>query len=96
MNNYYWADPVLTGYDYVDRADQFSGPGDSVKCFQCGGVLKKWSEADEPWTEHAKWFPDCLFLLQQKGYQFINHIQQQFRGSGGFNNIQVRSTESCV
>lgn len=59
-----------------------SGPGDSVKCFQCGGVLKKWSERDEPWTEHAKWFPNCVFLLQARGHQFINDIQHKLSESG--------------
>lgn len=38
------------GFYYVDR-------NDDVKCFCCDGGLRCWEPGDDPWIEHAKWFP---------------------------------------
>lgn len=34
-----------------------AGKRDTVQCFSCGGCLGNWEEGDDPWKEHAKWFP---------------------------------------
>ncbi|XP_045152905.1 baculoviral IAP repeat-containing protein 7 isoform X2 [Echinops telfairi] len=34
-----------------------TGPQDKVRCFFCCGGLQSWERGDDPWTEHAKWFP---------------------------------------
>nr|UZS93136.1 X-linked inhibitor of apoptosis [Strongylocentrotus intermedius] len=54
----------------------FTGLVDECKCFYCDGGLKNWEPTDEPWTEHAKWFPRCEWLIQQRGQAFIAHVQQ--------------------
>jgi hypothetical protein len=51
------------------------GPEDNVRCFQCGGGLKNWKPTDDPWTEHARWFPRCPFLLANKEQTFIEDSQ---------------------
>ena len=33
------------------------GHSDDVKCFCCDGGLRCWESEDDPWVEHAKWFP---------------------------------------
>jgi baculoviral IAP repeat-containing protein 7/8 len=33
------------------------GQQDKVRCFFCYGGLQSWEHGDDPWTEHAKWFP---------------------------------------
>lgn len=33
------------------------GRNDDVKCFCCDGGLRCWESGDDPWVEHAKWFP---------------------------------------
>ena len=53
-----------------------TGLVDECKCFHCDGGLKNWEPTDEPWTEHAKWFPRCEWLIQQRGQAFIAHDQQ--------------------
>jgi hypothetical protein len=64
------ADGLATsGFYYV-------GPGDNVRCFQCGGGLKNFQPTSDPWTEHACWFPRCPFLLDNKGQQFIDSCRQ--------------------
>ena len=52
-----------------------SGYSDNVKCFFCDGGLCNWEADDEPWTEHARWFPNCGFLKQVKGPKFIQKVQ---------------------
>ena len=51
---------------------QFTGSGDRTVCFFCGGGLMDWLESDDPWTEHAKWFPFCVYVRFVKGPTFIN------------------------
>lgn len=28
-----------------------------MRCFFCYGGLQSWEQGDDPWTEHARWFP---------------------------------------
>nr|XP_046266060.1 baculoviral IAP repeat-containing protein 2 [Scatophagus argus] len=59
------------GFYYVGR-------NDDVKCFCCDGGLRCWESGDDPWVEHAKWFPRCEYLLQEKGAEFIHQVQARF------------------
>jgi len=56
----------------------FLGERDRVKCWYCNGGLENWEPLDEPWTEHAKWFPRCEFLLQQKGPDYVRKVVELF------------------
>ncbi|XP_071964021.1 putative inhibitor of apoptosis isoform X2 [Antedon mediterranea] len=49
-----------------------------TKCFYCGGGLRSWGINDDPWVEHAKWFPKCEWLIQKKGKHFIQKVQRDF------------------
>lgn len=40
----------------------FSGEGDRVRCFFCGGGLRDWLPDDIPLKEHQKLFPKCGYL----------------------------------
>ena len=31
-----------------------------------------------PWSEHARWFPNCPFLLLVKGQDFVNEVQRLY------------------
>ncbi|KAL1781373.1 baculoviral IAP repeat-containing protein 2 isoform X1 [Sigmodon hispidus] len=59
------------GFYYMDR-------NDDVKCFCCDGGLRCWESGDDPWVEHAKWFPRCEFLIQMKGQGFVDEIQARY------------------
>ncbi|XP_039214130.1 baculoviral IAP repeat-containing protein 7 isoform X1 [Crotalus tigris] len=54
----------------------YTGQQDHVRCFYCDGTLRNWEQGDDPWIEHARWFPRCAFLLQSRGREFISHTQQ--------------------
>ncbi|XP_053312472.1 baculoviral IAP repeat-containing protein 2 [Spea bombifrons] len=60
-----------SGFYYVGR-------NDDVKCFCCDGGLRCWESGDDPWVEHAKWFPRCEYLLQIKGQRFVQEIQEKY------------------
>lgn len=53
----------------------YSGYSDCVCCFSCGGSLSEWRPNDDPWVEHAYWFPECTFVIQNKGEEFVQQIQ---------------------
>ncbi|NXU53927.1 BIR7B protein, partial [Turnix velox] len=53
----------------------YTGRYDVVRCFYCDGGLRYWSIGDDPWREHARWYPMCDFLLHSKGRAFISSVQ---------------------
>ncbi|OWF36928.1 inhibitor of apoptosis [Mizuhopecten yessoensis] len=57
----------------------YAGYGDYVRCFFCGGGLRNWEPGDDPWVEHARWFPRCAYVKQNKGQTFINLVLQRQR-----------------
>lgn len=54
----------------------FPGFADNVKCFFCDGGLRNWEPEDDPWHEHARWFPRCPYVRMTKGDAFIQDVQQ--------------------
>ncbi|KAM4738018.1 baculoviral IAP repeat-containing protein 7 [Anableps anableps] len=71
-----WPTEASVQPDVLARAGFFyTGHGDNVKCFFCDGGLRNWEPGDDPWQEHAKWFPRCEFLIQSRGQEYISNIQ---------------------
>ncbi|XP_035296411.1 baculoviral IAP repeat-containing protein 1a isoform X2 [Cricetulus griseus] len=58
----------------------FTGKRDTVQCFSCGGCLGNWEEGDNPWKEHAKWFPKCEFLQSKKSSEEIAQYIKSYEG----------------
>lgn len=50
----------------------FAGSDDCTICFHCGGGLREWKESEDPWIEHAYWFPRCGFVLSVKGKDYVD------------------------
>ncbi|XP_057597574.1 baculoviral IAP repeat-containing protein 1 isoform X1 [Hippopotamus amphibius kiboko] len=61
----------------------FTGKRDTVQCFSCGGCLGNWEDDDDPWKEHAKWFPKCEFLQSKKSSEEITQYIQSYKGFVG-------------
>ncbi|XP_040050101.2 baculoviral IAP repeat-containing protein 7 isoform X2 [Gasterosteus aculeatus] len=71
-----WPAEASVQPDVLARAGFFyTGHGDNVKCFHCDGGLRNWEPGDDPWQEHAKWFPRCEFLIQERGQDYISNVQ---------------------
>lgn len=67
----------------------YTGKGDRVCCFSCGGGLKDWEENDDPWEQHAMWYGKCEYLKLMKGTAFIEKMSKQRE------DIYKRSSESA-
>lgn len=55
----------------------YTGKGDKVTCFSCGGCLKDWEPEDDPWEQHAMNYRNCEYLIQMKGVEFIEQLHQR-------------------
>lgn len=55
----------------------YTGTGDRVTCFSCGGGLKDWEENDDPWEHHAMWFGRCEYLKLMKDAEFIEAMSKK-------------------
>ncbi|XP_053390367.1 E3 ubiquitin-protein ligase XIAP-like [Mercenaria mercenaria] len=55
----------------------FTGQGDLCRCFTCDGGLKDWSTGDDPCREHATYFPNCDYINQLKGRDYVRTLQQR-------------------
>ncbi|KAK7605494.1 hypothetical protein V9T40_007352 [Parthenolecanium corni] len=55
----------------------YTGEQDRAACFQCGGALHHWDPTDDPWVEHALWFPNCKYVQSIKGQKFIDLARQR-------------------
>jgi len=69
---------AATPQDMATAGLYYLGTNDRVKCWYCNGGLQNWDRYDTPWFEHAKWFPQCEFLLQQKGPQYVKSVNYHF------------------
>jgi baculoviral IAP repeat-containing protein 7/8 len=54
----------------------YTGKGDRVICFSCGGGFKDWEEDNDPWEKHAKYYSECEYLKLMKGEGFINSVKE--------------------
>lgn len=55
----------------------YTGKGDKVCCFSCGGGLKDWEEKDDPWEQHGMWYGKCEYLKLLKGQDFIDKMSSK-------------------
>ncbi|XP_006862912.1 PREDICTED: E3 ubiquitin-protein ligase XIAP-like [Chrysochloris asiatica] len=59
-----WPDYAhLTPRELARAGLYYTGIGDQVQCFCCGGKLKNWEPCDRAWSEHRRHFPNCFFVL---------------------------------
>lgn len=53
----------------------YIGESDKVKCFHCDSLLYNWEPDDDPFVEHARWFPECQYIKLVKGEKFVDDVQ---------------------
>ncbi|XP_075231719.1 uncharacterized protein LOC142330379 [Lycorma delicatula] len=61
----------------------YSGRGDSVTCFCCGGALQYVFANDDPWLHHTRNYGNIfLFLQLKKGLHYIDEVVKIFSEMG--------------
>ena len=50
----------------------YKGEHDAVTCFFCAGTISHWLPGDDPWSVHANFFPECMFVYIKRGKHFID------------------------
>ncbi|XP_039264623.2 baculoviral IAP repeat-containing protein 7-like [Styela clava] len=87
-----WPERTRATKEQIAKAGFFYlGQSDKTKCFYCNGGLQNWDPNDEPWTEHAKWFPGCAFVIREKGQEFV---RRQFELHPNLNRPTIRNSVS--
>ena len=51
----------------------YTGHGDHVTCFYCACTMIDWDPTDDVITDHARWSPECGFVLLTKGSEFVKN-----------------------
>ena len=76
----------------------YTGVGDRVICFKCGGGLKDWALTDDPWEEHCKWFATCYLSKCKKRSQTFAESSQVVNTNNGSMLCKICkiSTVDCV
>jgi hypothetical protein len=69
----------------------YTGKGDQVKCFSCGGGLKDWEDDDIPWEQHALFYEKCAHLNLIKGDDYIKQVKHEFK-----KNVEDTNNEELV
>ncbi|XP_046572846.1 baculoviral IAP repeat-containing protein 7-like isoform X2 [Haliotis rubra] len=73
----YWSKQIRPTADHLCNAGfYFTGYTDRVVCFACGCSLRNWDPEADPWVQHAKHAPLCVYVKQHKGDNFIMDAQE--------------------
>ncbi|XP_053396575.1 baculoviral IAP repeat-containing protein 8-like [Mercenaria mercenaria] len=76
---------IQTPLQLAEAGLYYTGFEDQVRCFMCDGGLRRWDPEDVPWTEHCRWFPDCPFVREMKGEEFVALVQASANYTSGEN-----------
>ncbi|XP_045195466.1 baculoviral IAP repeat-containing protein 7-A-like [Mercenaria mercenaria] len=96
--------------DMAEAGLVYTGVGDSVRCYFCGGGLRNWESGDVPMEEHGKWYPQCPHILLVKGQAYIERLARgekpEMDGPDGIsskqayvdtsNSIKTVAAQSCI
>ncbi|KAL3848116.1 hypothetical protein ACJMK2_018995 [Sinanodonta woodiana] len=74
----------------------YAGINDYTRCFQCGGGLRNWEPGDNPWIEHARWYPQCAYVLVKKGQKFVNAVLKKQTELLAAQNAQQNDSRSST
>ncbi|XP_059614742.1 death-associated inhibitor of apoptosis 1-like [Phlebotomus argentipes] len=86
--------------ELCDAGFFYTGIGDRVQCFSCGGGLKDWEDNDCAWEQHARWYDNCEYLKLIKGQKYIDEVKaknaQTLSPSEGLQECSASSSVSPV
>lgn len=71
----------------IDIVSYIVEEDDVVRCHYCDGGLRQWEPGDDPWTEHARWFPFCKYIVKIKGLAFIEEVARHYSEMYSSDNV---------
>lgn len=92
-----WRNVIVrpTSIDIAKAGFFYTGRGDECRCHYCDGGLQHWESGDNPWEQHAYYFPFCKFVIKMKGRDFINQIRERFVASSPNVDALMRESEEA-
>ncbi|XP_045195973.2 baculoviral IAP repeat-containing protein 3-like [Mercenaria mercenaria] len=96
-----WCQDVMEPEHLAEAGFYNTGVQDCVRCFFCGGGMKNWENGDNAWIEHARWFPNCAYVKQCKGENFVTMCRManidHMTANGEMQNLATTTwnLESC-
>lgn len=73
---------------------KYSGVDDVVECFCCGVILHNWERLDDPWIEHCRFSPRCLYVLLMKGNKYVQNILSKYCKTEHICNCETGSCDT--
>ncbi|XP_044259802.1 baculoviral IAP repeat-containing protein 7-A-like [Tribolium madens] len=90
-----WPPDLIQTPDILSQAGfYYEGMGDQVRCFHCDGGLRHWDPQDDPWTEHARWFPRCSFIKLVKGQDFVTACSLELNVNSNLEEVDQKNYSS--
>ncbi|RZC18428.1 inhibitor of apoptosis 2 [Asbolus verrucosus] len=88
-----WPPDLIQTPDILSQAGfYYEGMGDQVRCFHCDGGLRHWDPQDDPWTEHARWFPRCSFIKLVKGQDFVTACSLELNVNSNLEEVDQKNS----
>ncbi|CAH1799479.1 unnamed protein product, partial [Owenia fusiformis] len=76
---------------------QYTGKDDKVRCFFCGGELCNWEVGEVPWQKHLKFFPECGYLKDVKGTDWVKEEIRKINDEEcKFQNAKEVDVPQCI
>lgn len=67
----------------------YTGLGDRVKCYYCGGGLHNWEAEDNPKDEHNRWYPECPLNIPEEDLSVENSVPVRACLSVGYSMLDI-------
>ncbi|XP_064611141.1 baculoviral IAP repeat-containing protein 3-like isoform X2 [Liolophura sinensis] len=72
----------------------YAGVDDCTRCFSCGGGLRNWLPGDDPIVQHARFFPECQYIIGLKGEAFVANVNRAYERENFMADAQVDVSDS--
>lgn len=72
--NAFWTDGIVGNINEIALAGFYCFDINRTRCWYCGCGGHEWTPNENPWELHAALYPNCEFLLQQKGPDYISDV----------------------
>ncbi|XP_053389087.1 inhibitor of apoptosis protein-like [Mercenaria mercenaria] len=58
----------------------YTGRGDIIRCYKCRFEIRNLNDGLDPWEEHARLYPYCDHLVENKGELYVQRFHQNPHG----------------